>query len=80
MLARWRVRDGAEREPPRTARSFVVPRAEIEAAGWDLSLNRYKETVRDEVVHRSPWEILAELRVLEAEIAEGMTVLEGMLD
>lgn len=79
VLARWRQRDGDERERPRSARSFTVPRAEIAAAGWDLSLNRYKEVVREEVTHRSPKEILTELRKLEAEIAEGMARLEGML-
>jgi type I restriction enzyme M protein len=78
-LARWRARDGAEKQRPRTARSFVVPKAEIAAAGWDLSLNRYKEMVREEVVHRSPREILAELRGLEKEIVDGMARLEGML-
>lgn len=78
-LARWRQRDGAERERPRTAQSFSVPKAEIAAAGYDLSLNRYKEVVREEVAHRSPREILAELRRLEDEISEGMERLEGML-
>ena len=78
-LGRWRDRDGAERDRPRTAASFVVSRAEVEAAGWDLSLNRYKETVRDEVVHRSPREILEDLAKLEDEIAEGMKALAGML-
>ncbi|HVY17234.1 MAG TPA: class I SAM-dependent DNA methyltransferase [Rhodopila sp.] len=78
-LARWRARDGAEKQRPRTARSFVVPKAEIAASGWDLSLNRYKEVVREETVHRSPREILAELRGLEREIAEGMARLERML-
>lgn len=78
-LARWRERDGAERERARTAQSFCVPKQEIVAAGWDLSVNRYKEVAREEVVHRSPREILAELRRLEAEIAEGVARLEGML-
>jgi type I restriction enzyme M protein len=79
VLARWRQRDGAERDRPRTAQSFWVPKAEIVAAGWDLSLNRYKEVVREEVQHRAPKEILAELRRLEDEIGEGMARLEGML-
>jgi len=78
-LARWLARDGAERDRPRTAQSFVVPKAEIAASGWDLSLNRYKEVVREEVAHRTPRDILAELRRLEAEISEGMERLEGML-
>ena len=78
-LARWQDRDGAERDRPRTARSFVVPLAEIKAAGWDLSLNRYKETIRDDVVYRSPREILAELAKLEEEISKEMKALGGML-
>jgi type I restriction enzyme M protein len=79
VLARWRERAGEERARPRTAQSFVVPKAEIAAAGWDLSLNRYKEAVREEVQHRAPKEILDELRRLEDEIREGMAQLEGML-
>ena len=78
-LARWGLRDGAERERPRTAQSFVVSKAEIAAAGWDLSLNRYKEVAREEVEHRAPREILAELVRLEDEIRERMKELEGML-
>ena len=78
-LSRWRQRGAEERARPRTAQSFCVPKAEIVAAGWDLSLNRYKEVVREEVQHRTPKEILGELRRLEGEIAEGMARLEGML-
>ena len=78
-LARWGQREGAERERARTAQSFVVPRAEIAAAGWDLSLNRYKEVARDEVTHRTPKEIMAELARLEDEIRDGMKALEEML-
>jgi len=79
VLAHWVQRDGAERDRPRTAQSFVVPKADIAAAGWDLSLNRYKEIVRKEVQHRAPKEILAELMKLEDEIREGMQKLEEML-
>src|SRR5271165_7372342 len=35
-LARWEVRDKTERQQPRTAQSFSVPKAEIIAAGYDL--------------------------------------------
>jgi type I restriction enzyme M protein len=64
---------------PRTAQSFCVPKADIAAQGYDLSLNRYKEVVHDEVAHRPPGEILASLGKLEAEIQQGMKELEGML-
>ncbi len=80
ILARWAEADGTERDRPRTAQSFCVPAAEIAATGsWDLSLNRYKEIEAEEVAHDSPAEIIAELRALEAEIAEGLDRLEEML-
>ena len=47
--------------------------------GYDLSFNRYKELVHEEVEHRPPLEILAELRAIEQEILEGIEELEGML-
>jgi type I restriction enzyme M protein len=64
---------------PRTAQSFCVPKADIAAQGYDLSLNRYKEVVHEEVAHRPPGEILASLATLEKEIQQGMSELEGML-
>ena len=79
VLARWAGRNGAERERPRTAQSFCVPKADIAAQGYDLSLNRYKEVVHEAVEHRAPKEILADLAKLEEEIQRGMTELEGML-
>jgi type I restriction enzyme M protein len=79
VMARWSRRDGEERERARTAQSFCVPKADIAAQGYDLSLNRYKEVVHEEVEHRDPREIMAELRRLEGEIAEGLRELEGML-
>ena len=79
ILMRWKMRDGAEKTRFRTEQSFVVPKAEIAANGYDLSINRYKEVVHEVVEHAPPLQILAELKVLEAEIAEGMRELEGML-
>jgi type I restriction enzyme M protein len=78
-LARWRQRKDAERERERTAQSFCVPKAEIAEQGYDLSLNRYKELVHEEVKHRPPLEILAELRAIEQQILQGIEELEGML-
>jgi type I restriction enzyme M protein len=79
-LARWFARDGTERDNPRTAQSFCVPKAEITATGtYDLSLNRYKQVEHEEVKHESPSAIIADLRKLEDEISEGLTKLEAML-
>ena len=79
VLARWRDRATTERDRPRTAQSFCVPRADIVAQGYDLSLNRYKEVVHEEVAHRAPTDILGDLAKIEAEIQQGMKELEGML-
>jgi type I restriction enzyme M protein len=79
VLARWRLKDGAERQRARTDQSFCVPQAEIAGNGFDLSINRYKEVVHEAVAHRAPREILARLAELETEIQAGMRELEGML-
>jgi type I restriction enzyme M protein len=79
VLARWSQHTKAERERPRTAQSFCVPKTDIAAAGYDLSLNRYKEVVHEEVVHLAPRDILAQLEKLEGEIQKGLKELEGML-
>ncbi len=79
VLARWAERNGAERERARTAQSFCVPKADIAAPGYDLSLNRYKEVVHEKIEHRAPKEILADLAKLEEEIQRGMKELGGML-
>jgi len=79
VLGRWARRDGDERDRQRTEQSFCVAKADIAAHAYDLSLNRYKEVVHDEVEHRPPLEILAHLEELEAEIQQGLVDLRGML-
>jgi type I restriction enzyme M protein len=78
ILARWQKLQ-AEKDRPRTAQSFLVPKAEIVANDYDLSLNRYKEVEHQATEHDAPKVILARLAALEAEIAKGRTELEGML-
>jgi type I restriction enzyme M protein len=80
VLARWGQREGSEVNRPRTAQSFCVPKAEIAAHGYDLSLNRYKEVVYEEVDHVPPQQILATLAELEAKIQQGMKELKEMLE
>ncbi len=78
VLARWQKRD-AEKERARTEQSFLVPKADIVAQSYDLSLNRYKEVVHDEVEHRDPLDIIAEIEALEDEIAADLAELKAML-
>jgi len=78
-LARWNERDGAELDRARTDQSFCVPRADIVANDYDLSINRYKEVVYDEIEYPAPAEILDELTLLEKEIQKGIEDLKAML-
>jgi type I restriction enzyme M protein len=68
VLARWAEREGAERERPRSERSFCVPREEIAQAGYDLNLNLYKQILIDASPSRPPEEILDELQEVEHSI------------
>ena len=78
VLTRWRNLD-AEADRPRTAQSFLVPKADIIAQGYDLSLNRYKEIEYDEVEHRPPLDIIADIEKLDTEITQGIAELKAML-
>jgi type I restriction enzyme M protein len=79
VLTRWHQREGAERARQRTEQSFTVKREEIAAADYDLSLNRYKEVVHEQVEHVPPLQLIAELNALEDEIQAGIKRLEVML-
>jgi type I restriction enzyme M protein len=79
LVSRFVKRDSSERKRKRTDQSFCVPKKEIADQGYDLSINRYKEVVHEEVKHQPPKEILAELMKIEDEIVKGMKELAGML-
>jgi type I restriction enzyme M protein len=79
LLARWTERDGTECARARTQQSFCVPKDDIVAEGYDLSLNRYKDLVHEEIQHRPPAEIIAGLEALEAEIRTGLEDLKGLI-
>jgi type I restriction enzyme M protein len=79
VLARWKRRNGSEQMRARTEQSFCVPRVDIVAQGYDLSLNRYKQIVHEEIEHRVPGVIVDELERIEAEIQQGMSELKGLL-
>ena len=79
VLARWQRRDSSELERGSTEQSFCVSKADIAAGGYDLSINRYKEIVYDDIEHPPPVEILDDLAVLEREIQDGIEDLRAML-
>jgi type I restriction enzyme M protein len=56
-----------------------VPKADIAAQGYDLSINRYKEVVHAAVTHDTPRDILARLNALETTIQMGMKKLSELI-
>lgn len=78
IIARFHSLD-AETDRKRTEQSFFVPKEEIAANGYDLSINKYKETEYVPVEYPSTTEILADLHELEMEITKGLAELEEMV-
>lgn len=68
-----------EENRERTEKSFFVPKEEIAANGYDLSINRYKEYVYEPVEYPPPLDILADVKQLQNDITAGLAKLEAML-
>ncbi|OGI00683.1 MAG: DNA methyltransferase [Candidatus Melainabacteria bacterium GWF2_37_15] len=68
-----------EESRKRTDKSFFVPKGEIVSNGYDLSINRYKEVIYEEIQYASPRQILSEVSELENEIQQGINELKAML-
>ena len=56
----------------------MVPREEIAAGEWDLSVSRYKAVVLADATHKSPREIIDSLAIIEKEISAGLAALKEM--
>jgi len=67
IIEKYHTRN-AEEDTNRTAKYFMVPRSEIEAESYDLSLSRYKEDVFEEVHYDAPGVILD--RLIQAEVGD----------
>lgn len=69
IIAKYHTRDAAT-DTDRTARCFMVPRAEIadEKNNYDLSLSRYTQDVFEEVQYDAPSVILN--RLIQAEVGD----------
>lgn len=78
VLKRWQNLS-AEKKRKRTDQSFLVPVDEIRQNNYDLSVNRYKEVVHEEVHYDPPKKIIAEIQKMETEIQKELEELAGML-
>ncbi len=67
IVAKFHGRN-SEADNDRKQKCFAVPREDIKAEGFDLSLSRYKEDVFEEVSYEAPRVILD--RLLQAEVGD----------
>lgn len=78
IVSRFKNLD-AEGERKRTEQSFLVPFDEIKANDWDLSINRYKEIVYEEVEYDPPAVIIGQIEALDKERQQALAALKEML-
>lgn len=79
ILARFQdLTSEADRKP--TEQSFLVDRSLIEANGYDLSINRYKEVVHEKVDYDAPEDIMTRLDELSLDISSKMEELWGHIN
>lgn len=69
----------AEQSRSRTDKSFLVPFDEIKNNDWDLSINRYKEIVYEEIEYAAPATIIKDIEQLDQERNQALTALKEML-
>ncbi|MDZ7620439.1 MAG: class I SAM-dependent DNA methyltransferase [Patescibacteria group bacterium] len=74
---RWAKRN-PKKDTDRTAKAFFVSKQEIAENAYDLSINRYKEIIHEEVKYDPPKTILKRLK-MEAETAKDLDELGAML-
>lgn len=79
ILARFHNLAG-ETSRARTEQSFFVPKSEIERNNYDLSINRYKEVVREKIDYEKPTVILNRIDTLIADIATQTKTVREMLE
>ncbi|MCT4606893.1 MAG: type I restriction-modification system subunit M [Marinisporobacter sp.] len=79
ILERFNHLDG-EVDRKRTEQSFFVNFEEIQENDYDLSINKYKEIVYEEIEYPHPDEILLKIRELEMEISAGIEELAEMIE
>lgn len=78
ILSRWENLE-SEKNRERTEPSFMVLKSEIADRDYDLSINRYKEIVYEEIEYDHPKVIIDELENMEKQIQDSLIELRGLL-
>ena len=79
IIKRFHALDN-EKDRKRTEQSFFVPKSEIVANNYDLSINKYKEVVYEKVEYPKPAVLISEIEELQKEITSDLSELKKMLN
>ena len=71
IISRFHALD-TEKDRSRKDQSFLIPKADIVANDYDLSINKYKEVERVKVIYDDPDVVLSRLDDLQLQVAEAM--------
>ncbi len=74
IISRFHTKEN-DNDNARTEQSFFVPKDEIVSNAYDLSMNKYKESVYEAVEYPPTSEILADIEALESEISKALKEL-----
>ena len=74
-----KIKDFGAPTTSKAEQSFFVPVSEIIENGYDLSMNKYKETVYVPVEYPPTSEIIKEIEELNAKVAEETEELKRLL-
>ncbi|MBL7129282.1 MAG: N-6 DNA methylase [Ignavibacteria bacterium] len=77
IIEKWNKKD-SKKSTDRKLQHFFVPIKEIADNNYDLSINRYKEIVYEEIKYEKPDIILNKVKNLENEILKGISDLESL--
>ena len=70
---------GKENNEDRAKKHFFVPIQEIKSNDWDLSINKYKKEVHEEIIYRDSKVIIKEAKKEVKELLDGFEELEKIV-
>ncbi len=80
IIEKWKIRQTTKIKNERSDKSFFVPIEEIKENNYDLSINRYKKIVYEEVKYDEPKVILKKISKIENEILIDVKKLEEIIN
>jgi type I restriction enzyme M protein len=73
------IKRDVKKDKYRTEKYFFVPKQELFDNDYDLSFSKYKEEVYEDVAYEAPKRILKKLKLIESQIADNLTRIEGLI-